>query len=93
MVFDSQLLTEVPICVVVKLFSIVEDEDSRNAKAANNVLPNEASDILLSDNGQGFCLDLFSEVVNSYNEELKLPHGDGSHYVKPPLGKWPENIH
>ena len=74
MVFDSQLLTEVPACVVVKLFSIVEDKDSKNAEAANNVLPNEASNILLTDSGQGFCLDLFSEVVDSYDEEFKLSH-------------------
>ena len=95
MVFDSQLLAELLECVVVKLFSIVEDKDSGDAKAANNVLPEEASNILLNDSGQGFCLDPFSEVVDSYNEELKLPHcyGEGSHYVKPPLSKWLGSVH
>ena len=32
MVFDSQLLAEVSKCIVVKLFAIVRDEDSRIPK-------------------------------------------------------------
>ena len=72
MVFNSHQLVENPECVVVELFSIVGDEDSRDAKAANNALPYEASDIHFSDSGQGFCLNPFSEVVNSYDKELKL---------------------
>ena len=62
---------------------------------ANNVLPDKASDILLHDSGQRFCLDPFSEVIDSYNEELKLLHcyEENSHYVKPPLSEWPGSIH
>ena len=66
-----------------------------DAEAANNVLLDEASDILLCDSCQGFCLDPFSEIVDSYDEELKLPHcnGEGSHYVEPPLSEWPKSVH
>lgn len=95
MIFDPLLLAEVSECVVVELFSIVEDEDSQDAEVANNALPDEASNILLSDSGQGFCLDPFSEVVDSYDEELELSHyyGEGFHYVKPPLNEFPGSIH
>ena len=95
MVFDFQLLGEVSECVIVKLFSIVGDKDSRDAKASYNVLLNKTLDILLNDSGQGFCLDPFSEVVNSYDEELKLPHcyGEGLCYVEPPLSEWPGSDH
>jgi len=66
-----------------------------DAEAVNNVLLDEASDILLRDSGQGFCLDPFSEVIDSYDEELKLPHcyGERFHYVKPLLGEWPGSVH
>ena len=62
---------------------------------ANNVPSNEASNILLSDNSQGFYLNSFSEVIDSYNKELELSHyyGEGSHYVKPQLSEWPGSIH
>ena len=95
MVFDYQLLAEVFECVVVELFPIVRDEDSRDTEAANDVFPDEALDILLSDSGQGFCLDPLSEIVNPYNDELELPycHGEGSYYVEPPLSEWPWTIH
>ena len=45
-----------------------------NAEAANNVLLDEASDILLSDSGQRFCLDPFNEIVDPEEEEFELPY-------------------
>ena len=95
MVFDPQLLAKVPQCVVIKLFSIISDEDSRDAKAANDAFPDEASDILLGDSGQRFYLNPFSEIVNSYDKGLKLLHchGKGPHFAEPPLSEWPGSIH
>ena len=62
---------------------------------AYDAFPNEVSDAFLNDGGQGFCLDPFSEVINSYNKELELSYcyGEGSHYVKPLLSEWPWSIH
>ena len=53
-----------------------------------NVLPDEVSDILLGDSGQGFYLD-------SYDKELELPdyYREMSNYVKPLLSEWPRSIH
>ena len=74
MVLDPKLLVEIFECVVVKLLSIVKDEDLRDLKAVNDTFPNEVLDIFLHDNGQWFCLDPFGEVVDLYNKELDLPH-------------------
>ena len=95
MVFDSQLLVEIPECVVVKLLSIIRDKHSRDSEVANVAFPDEVSDIFLSDSSLGFYLNPFSEVVNPYDEELELPyrHKEGSYYVEPPLSKWPGSIH
>ena len=95
MVFDSQLLAEVFECIVVELFAIVRDEDSRDTKAANDAFPDEALDILLRISGQGFCFDSLSEVVDPHDEELELLHchGEGSHYVKPLLSEWSGSAH
>ena len=45
MVFDSQLLAEIPECVVMELFSIIIDEDSRDSKAENDAFLDEVSNI------------------------------------------------
>ena len=62
---------------------------------AYDAFSNEVSNDFLSDGGQGFYLNPFSEVINSYDKELELPycHGEGSHYVKAPLSKWPWSVH
>ena len=95
MVFDSQLLADIPECIIVKLLSIIKDEDSKDSEVANDAFPDEVLDIFLSDSSQGFYLNPFSEVVNPYDEELELlyRHKEGSHYVEPPLSKWPGSIH
>jgi len=88
-------LAEVSKCFVIELLSIIRDEDSRDAEATNDAFLEKVLDILLSDNGQRFCHGPFSEIVDPYNEELKLPHcyEEGSHYVKPPLSEWPGSVH
>lgn len=95
MVFDSQLLAKVFDHILVKLFVIVRNEDSRDTKVANNAFPNEVSNMFPHDGIQRFSLDPPNEVVDLYNEELELPHcrGEGSHYVKPPLSEWLGSAH
>ena len=95
MVFNSQLLVEVPKCVVFELLSIIRGEDPGDSEATNDAFPNEALDVFLSDSGQGLYFDLFSEVVDSYDKELELSycHGERSHYVEPPLSKWLGCVH
>ena len=57
MIPDPQLLVEISKHVVIELLSIIREEDSRDAKAANDTFPNETTNILLRDNSQGFGLD------------------------------------
>lgn len=87
MFFDPQLLAKVPKCIIIELLPIIKDKESWDAEAVNDAFPHEASDILLSDSGQRFCLDPFSKIVNPYNEELELQYNykEGPHYVKPLL--------
>ena len=49
MVFYPRLIAKVSECIIVELFSIVGDEDSRNLEPANNSLPDKAMNILLCD--------------------------------------------
>ena len=95
MVFDPQLLIEIFKRIVVELLSIVRDEDPRDSEAAYDTFPDETLDIFLHDRGQRFCLDPFGEVVDPYDKELEpsYRHGEGSYYVQPLLGEWPEGIH
>lgn len=70
-------------------------KQSRDAEAVNDAFLDEVSNILLSDSGQGFYRNPFSEIVNSYDEELELSHchGEGPHFVEPPLSEWSGSIH
>ena len=63
---------------------------------ANDVLPDEVSDFFFfCDSGQWFCLDLFGEVVDPYDEELKLSCGDGegTNYIQSSLSERPRGAH
>ena len=84
MVFYPQLLAEVPEYIVIELPSIIRDKDSKDAEAASDAFLDEASDILLNDNGKRFCLDPFSKIGDPYNKELELPHchRERSYYVE-----------
>ena len=67
MVFYPRLIAKVFECIIVELFSIVRDEDSRNPEPANDSLPDKATSILLCDGCQWFYFYPFDEVVNLYN--------------------------
>ena len=51
MVLDPQLLAEVSKCVIIKLLSIVRDEDPRDSETANDPFPDKAPDVLLCNSG------------------------------------------
>ena len=88
-------MAEISEYVIVKLLSIVRDKDHGDSEATNDAFPDETSEILLHDSGQWFCLNSFSEVVNPYNEKLKLPYDDGKgpNYVQSPLDERPGGAH
>ena len=50
-VFYPQLLAEISECVVVELYPIVRDKDSGNSEVADDVLLDEASDVVLGNHG------------------------------------------
>ena len=95
MVLNPQLLAKISECIIVKLFSIVKDEDPGDSEAANDTFPDEVSNIFLCNNGQWFCLNPFGEVVDPKNKELELLYGneEGSYYVQSPLGERPRGTH
>ena len=51
MFLDPQLLAEVSKCVIIKLLSIVRDEDPRDSKVANDAFLDKALDVLLCNSG------------------------------------------
>ena len=87
MILDPQLLAEIFKRVVIELFSIIRDEDSRDAKATNHIFLDETINIPPRDGSQGFGLDPLGEIINSYDKEFDLTHchEEMSHYVEPPL--------
>ena len=95
MILDPQLLAEISECVVIELFSIIRDEDYRDAKSTNDIFLDETVNISPRDGSQGFSLDPLGEIINSYNKEFDLTHchEEGSHYVEPPLSKWTGSVH
>ena len=92
MILDLQLLAKISKRIVIEFLSIIRDEDSRDAKEANDTFPNKTMNILLRDSSQGFGLNPFGEIIDSYNKEFELTHchGERSHYVEPLLSKWQE---
>ena len=72
MVLHPQLLAKVSECVIVKLFSIVRDEDLRNSELVDDAFPNKVT--VLQDGCQWFCFYPFGEVVDPPNKELELSY-------------------
>lgn len=66
MILDSELRVEFPIPGIVKLLTIVSDNDERNPKSTNNELPGEVTDVLLGDFCQRLSLHLLGEVVDGH---------------------------
>ena len=88
-------MVEVSERVIIELLSIVRDKDSRDSEPVNNTSPNEVSDILLCDGGQYLYFYPLGEVVDPYDEELKLFYcrREGSHDVKSPLSERSWSVH
>ena len=57
MILDPQLLVEIFERVVIELFSIIRDEDSRDAKVTNDIFLDKTINIPPRDGSQGFGLD------------------------------------
>ena len=95
MVLNPQLLAKISERVIVKLFSIVKDEDPGDSEAVNDTFPDEVSNIFLCNSGQWFCLNPFGKVVDPKNKELEVPYcnEEGSYYVQSPLGERPRGTH
>jgi hypothetical protein len=75
----------------IKLCLIISDQDFRNFKSANDVLPQEGDDLVSGDIYQNFCFHLLGEVVHNYQNKLFVPYGiwERTQYIHPLLGKEP----
>ena len=62
---------------------------------ADNIFPDEAFDVLLSDLCQGLCFYPYSEVINPHHYKLHLSRSywKWTKDVKSPLGKGPMSYH
>ena len=89
------MLVKVSERVVIKLLSIIKDEDLRNSELIDDALPKKVTDIFLRDGCYWFYFYPLGEVVNSYNKELELCHchQKGSHNVQSPLSNRPWGVH
>ena len=74
MVFDPQLRAKISEWVIVELFPIIWNQNSRDPIPTDDVPPDEAPHVLLCDGGQGFNFYLFCEVVYAYYKELHLSY-------------------
>ena len=65
------------------------DEHPWDSKTVDNVLPNEASDVQLSNLCQWLYFYPFSKIINPYHQKLHLPrpYRKRTKDVKSPLGK------
>lgn len=77
---------------IIELLPIVNNNDSRDTKLANDRLPGEVSDVFLHDSRQSFILHPFSEIVDGYDQESHLcfPPGEWPHYVDSLLPEGPQ---
>ena len=69
-VLDPQLWAKISEGVVVELFPVIWNQDSRDPISTDDVPPNEASYILFCDGGQGFNFYSLCEIVYAYYKEL-----------------------
>ena len=70
MFLDPQLWVKILEGVIVKLFPVIWDQDSRDPIPADDVPPDEAPHVLLCNGGQDFSFYPFCEVVYAYYKEL-----------------------
>ena len=71
------------------MFIVVGDDGLKNAKPANDRLPDELGCVPLGDGGKGFCLYPLGEVINGDDRELGLTSAGGkwTDQVDPPFGE------
>ena len=51
MILGPQLFAKISKCVIIKLLSIVRDEDPRDSEVANDAFLDKALDVLLCNSG------------------------------------------
>ena len=59
----SQVRTVLPKGIAIKLKSIIQDKSAWSSKSRDNIPLNKLLNIYVSDVGQGFNFDPFSEVI------------------------------
>ena len=57
-------MTEIFEFEIIKLSSVILDDDPWNAEATNDVSLDEALDFYLRDSCKGFCLNPFGKIIN-----------------------------
>lgn len=93
MVLDSQLGAEFAEMSIVELLFAVGDEHPWYPKSTNYGLPNKVAYVVFGYFRQCFDLNPLCEIIDRHDEELPLSHSHGqwSHDVDSPLGKWPRS--
>lgn len=66
-ILDAELCAELPVSSVVKLLTVVSNNDLRDAKSAHNGLLGEVSVVLLGDLRQGFSFYPLGEVIDGHH--------------------------
>ena len=74
---NLEVSAELPVLGVVKLFTVVGDDGLRNAKPANDRLPDELGCVPLGNGGKGFCLYPLSKIINGDNGKFGLASASG----------------
>ena len=76
--FYFQLMAEVSIYFVVKLWSIISCDRLRYSEPAYNILPHKLGDVLVFDGSEAFGFYLFDKVVGRNQQQLFLSWVVGS---------------
>ena len=87
--FNMELSVEVLELFIIKLSTVVSDDDLREAESRGDGLLNKFSGLGLDDLSYRLSFQPFGEVIDSHEHELPLCWGrrEGSEDVDPPLGK------
>jgi len=72
MVLYPQVSTEISEFSVVKLSLIVKDDDARDSKLANKILPHEVLYLHLCYDCKRFCFHPLRKIINSNDQKLYM---------------------
>jgi len=74
----------------IKLTPIIENHCAGDAKASDDVSPDEFSYLNCGDGGDGFCFYPLGKLVHHYKKVFALTRGfgEGPKYVHAPRSKW-----